>query len=129
MRHELYCLPPSPCSPLSTSSLYLLAPRYLLSLSPLSISPLLHLPSPHFTPSISSIPISSTSTLLTSPPPDDNHWSSKASQATNSSGPLSSELLGDVAGADVIIIDDIVGTYMCLYVGGGGRGYIGLYLI
>lgn len=100
--------------PLFISPLYLPSPPPpLSSLHPLHLlhPHLLHLHSPHFTP------------------PDDNHWSSKASQATNSSGPLSSELLGDVAGADVIIIDDIVGTYMCLYVGGGGRGYIGLYLI
>ena len=80
-----------------------------LFLSP-SSSPLLH---PIFHPPLTS-------------PLDDNHWSSKASQATNSTGPLSSELLGDVAGADVIIIDDIVGEYVRVRVWGGFR-FIVLY--
>ena len=41
---------------------------------------------------------------------DESHWTSKAAPgAPGPQGTGSSELLGEVTGADVIIIDDIVG--------------------
>ena len=56
--------------------------------------------------------ILSLSLSLSLPHPDDTHWSSKTSNpATGPIGSNNNELLGEVAGADVIIIDDIVGEF------------------
>ena len=58
-------------------------------------------------PSYSKLPLFSS---LHFPATDESHWTSKAAPgAPGPQGTGSSELLGEVTGADVIIIDDIVG--------------------
>ena len=65
----------------------------------------------------STVQYKSLTSFLSSPPlsflsctTDESHWTSKAAPAApGPQGTGSSELLGEVAGADVIIIDDIVG--------------------